>query len=152
MSCDRASIYALDTDDSLTNKFGLKIILCSPIRCQRRGVADNESCNPNLFGLIIKIINASVSDMRRSHHHDLLVVGRVCQSFLISSHTRLENCFPETLSSRSPRRTFKNSTIVQDKVCTSHYTLSLSVTDPLFIVCLPLKKVCRINPGSSCPW
>ena len=53
--------------------------------------ADDEPANPGTATFGIVIVHAVVTNLRVGHCHDLAVVGRIGEDFLVSGHAGVEN-------------------------------------------------------------
>lgn len=64
-------------------------------------------------GLVIERIGPNVSDMRIGQGHELLVVRRIGQDFLIAGHRRIEYDFPDGIAVGTDRQAVKDRAISQ---------------------------------------
>ena len=92
----------------LLSRFGGTVV-----RSERREFADDQPFDVRLAGFFVVAIGADVSDVRVREADDLPGIARVCENFLITGETGVENDFAAATGVRTRRTAVKNSPVLE---------------------------------------
>ena len=124
-----AGVDARDADDLLADEFVVERAGGAPVRRARRRVAHRITCHPDLVAaaLGVLMVPAGVADLRRGGHHDLAVVARVGERFLVARHAGGEHRLPERLPDRPERGAGEDAPVLEDQDRLAHADLQPAV-------------------------
>ena len=113
------------------------------------GVADDVAGDPDPARLGVLVVDAGVADVRRGHHHDLAVVGRVGQRLLVAGHAGGEDRLAEGLALGAVGLAAEGAAVLEDEQ--RRRSLPATAFSASSTVAVPRRKVATTRPGSSMP-
>src|SRR3954467_13309535 len=143
MSHYGTGIDARNADDLLADQFILERAGGAPVRGTRRRVAHRIAGHPDLVAatLGVLVVPPGVADLGRGGHHDLPVIARVGQGFLVAGHTGGEDSLAQRLPDGSERGAGEDAAILEHQhrfgrpAASTHraYSLRSSARNPVSI-------------------
>ena len=99
-------------------EIGVERALGAPARRDRAEIANDEARHVGapLDGLGIDGVDADVAYLRRSHGHDLPVVGRIGQDLLVTAHGRRKDRFTDRHAVASEGAPLEHRAVCEDHV------------------------------------
>src|SRR6478609_4449988 len=115
VSHNGAGVDARDPNDPLADEFILERAGGAPVGGARRRVAHSVAGHPDLFATAfgVLVVPPGVADLRRRGHHDLSVVARVGEGFLVARHAGGEHGLAQRLPDGSERRAREDAAVLE---------------------------------------
>src|SRR5579862_2353737 len=107
----RTRVDTFDADDTRRFEVITQRLFRTPIRRARQVFFDDEALDVDARGFGVLAIDADVADLRIGHAHDLPLVGRIGENFLVAGHRRVEDDLADRLANRAESVTAKSAPI-----------------------------------------
>jgi hypothetical protein len=85
----------------------------APIRRKRRKLADDQSFDVSLRGLVIVAIRADISDVGICEANNLAGIAGISENFLVTSEAGIENDFAAAARASACRTAVKDSSVLE---------------------------------------
>jgi hypothetical protein len=144
----RAGVDAGDPHDALGAQLVVEAAPRAPAGRHPRGVAHDVARDPEAVGLAVLVVDAGVADVRRGHHHDLAVVGRVGQRLLVAGHAGVEDGLAEGLARGAVGPPAEGPAVLEHE---EGVAPGAHAGFPSSTVGVPRRNVATTRPGSSRP-
>src|SRR5215211_368340 len=111
----RPSVDVTHADNALLSQLGVQAAPGAPIRGRSSRVADDVACYPDPVGFIVLVIPPGIADVRSRGNHDLPVVTRIGEGFLVAGHGSCEDRLTEGFADGAICAATKSPAVLEDK-------------------------------------